>query len=324
MARRRILAVVFAFALVVGCSSHGPDIPDTAGIGGPLDVTDITAPEPTLPVTVLGADGRSVTITDISGIVPLFTNLAETVFELGLGDHVIARDVSTTFDEAADLPLVTRQHEVNAEAILALGPTLVLADEENGPATALDHLRNVGVPVLVIDRPRTIPEGLDVIRTVAKALGVASAGEQLAARTSALIDEVAATAPRWDDPPRVAYLYVRGQVGVSLLGGPRSGPDALIERVGAVDAGTAMGLKDPFTPITPEAMIDAAPEVILVSTSGLESVGGISGLLEMPGVAQTPAAANRRVIAIEDGLLFGFGERTPQALAQLIEGLTGR
>ena len=41
--------------------------------------------------------------------------------------------------------------------------------------------------------------------------------------------------------------------------------------------------------ITSEALVEAAPDVILMTTTGLESVGGIDGLLEIPGIAQTPA-----------------------------------
>ena len=53
----------------------------------------------------------------------------------------------------------------------------------------------------------------------------------------------------------------------------------------------------------------------------VERYGGIDGLVEIPGVAQTPAGQNRRVVTIEDGLLYSFGSRTAVALAALIDGL---
>ena len=80
-----------------------------------------------------------------------------------------------------------------------------------------------------------------------------------------------------------------------------------------------MGLNKAFTPITSEALVEAAPDVILMTTTGLESVGGLDGLVEIPGIAQTPAGKQRRVITEEDGLLFGFGSRTPVALSRLVE-----
>jgi heme transport system substrate-binding protein len=121
--------------------------------------------------------------------------------------------------------------------------------------------------------------------------------------------------------PRVAFLYMRGQAGVYLIGGRGSGADSMIQAAGGVDAGTAMGLDKAFTPITSEALAEAAPNVILMTTTGLDSVGGIDGLVKIPGIAQTPAGKQRRVITEEDGLLFSFGSRTPIALRRLVNKL---
>ena len=97
----------------------------------------------------------------------------------------------------------------------------------------------------------------------------------------------------------------------------------MIEAAGGVDAGVEMGLDRAFTPITSEALVEAAPDVILMTTTGFESVGGMDGLVAIPGVAQTPAGENRRVVTIEDGLLYSFGTRTPEALRELVTGLYG-
>ena len=95
----------------------------------------------------------------------------------------------------------------------------------------------------------------------------------------------------------------------------------MIEHAGGVDAGPALGLTDAFTPITSEAMVEAAPDVLLLTTTGLDSVGGPEGLLSIPGLAQTPAGEEGRVITGEDGLLFNFGSRTPEALMAIVEQL---
>lgn len=100
------------------------------------------------------------------------------------------------------------------------------------------------------------------------------------------------------------------------MGGRGAGSDAMIEAIGAEDAGSALGLKG-FRPLTSEGLINAAPDVILVLSSGLESVGGVDGLLRLPGVAQTPAGQNRRVVDAEDGSLLTFGARTGSAIEAL-------
>ncbi|GIU85869.1 MAG: ABC transporter substrate-binding protein [Acidimicrobiia bacterium] len=321
MRRAGALAAVLAAALAAGACGHAEGSAD----GGVPVTTAPSDPKPTpeLPVTVASADGRDVTVEDVSRIVPLTGSLAEIVFSLGLGDRVVARDVSATFPEARHLPLVTRAHDVSAESLLSQRPTVVLAQTDTGPPEALEQVRRAGVPVVVFELPSGV-EGIGArVRAVAAALGVPGAGDRLAARVRDEIARVQEAIPPDAPAPRVAFLYMRGQAGVYLIGGEGSGADSMIAAAGGIDAGTAAGLDDPFTPITTEALVGAAPDVILMTTTGLESVGGVDGLVEIPGIAQTPAGRDRRVVTVEDGLLYGFGARTPDAIAALIEGLYG-
>jgi iron complex transport system substrate-binding protein len=195
----------------------------------------------------------------------------------------------------------------------------VLVDPTIGPPEALDQIRGAGVPVVVVDEVTTIDGIGGRIEQIARALGVPAAGERLADEAAAEIAAVTATVPDDADTPRIAFLYMRGQAGVYLLAGPGSGADEMIRAAGGEDAGTAIGLDRPFTPITSEALTEAAPDVILMTTTGLDSVGGIEGLVEIPGIAQTPAGREGRVVTVEDGLLYSFGGRTARALELMID-----
>jgi iron complex transport system substrate-binding protein len=275
--------------------------------------------EPALPVTVNSCDGETVVIDDASRIlaVDLYGTLAEIVFSLGLGDHVVGRDASTGFPQAADLPLVTPGgHDMNAEAILELDPTVVLTDASVGPPEVQQQLRDAGIPVVFFDDARDLDRIPSQIRAVAGALGVPEAGEQLVERTSGEIADALALAPAGADPLRIAFLYTRGGM-VQLLAGPGSGADAMIRAIGAVDVGTDIGLDRPFTQITSEALIEAAPDVIIMMTKGLESIGGVDGMLKLPGVAQTPAGEKLRVVDMADSVLLSFGPRTGRTIEAL-------
>ncbi|MGQ0680128.1 MAG: heme/hemin ABC transporter substrate-binding protein [Actinomycetota bacterium] len=290
--------------------------PKPALLGTLAPITE--TPRPVLPVTSTNADGSRVTVADLSRIVPLAGTLAETLFTLGLGNNVVARDITATFKEAEHLPVVTRVHDVSAESVLSLIPTVVLATADTGPPEAMQHIRDAGVPVLVFGVPTSVEQVPDQIVTVASALGLAKEGKALARRTEQQIRQAQSAIPESAEPPKVAFLYMRGQAGVYLIAGPQSGADSMIKAAGARDAGTEMGLSRAFTPLTSEALVKAAPDVILMTTTGLASVGGIEGLVQIAGIAQTPAGRDRRIVTEEDGLLFSFGARTPQALANLI------
>ncbi|MER5494634.1 ABC transporter substrate-binding protein [Streptomyces sp. NPDC002490] len=323
-----VSTLVLALALT-GCGStqdDGGDAPAKARTTTAADRVEplATTPQPRLPATVDSADGRRVEVTDISRIVPLSGSLNEIVFTLGLGDRVVAKDITATFEQAADLPVVTRAHDVSAESVLSLRPTVVLADTTTGPVEAIDQIRDAGVPLVVYETAAGLDDVSTRIEAVAKTLGVPAAGEELTDRTRERIAKVQADVPEpaaEADRPRVAFLYVRGSASVYLLGGRDSGASSLLEAAGAVDAGKESGLDKDFTPITSEALAKAAPDAVLVMTKGLKSVGGVDGLVKIPGVAETPAGMDRRIVSIDDGVMLNYGPRTDQVLQSLVDQL---
>lgn len=267
-----------------------------------------------LPLSACGTQSDAALDTGGPRIVSLTEGLTETVFALGLGDRVVGRDISSTLSDAADLPIVTTDHEVNPEAVLAVRPTIVLADEDSGPQTALDQLREIGIRIEIVPKAVTIEDIVVRLQNVARIFGVEERATRL---TDRIESDLAGIANLPDQDVRVAFLYLRGPAGVYLIGGPGSGPDSIIDAAGGADAGTAIGLTAAFTPLTPEAIVEAAPDIILVTTTGYDSVSGIDGVLGLAGVSQTPAGRNRRIITAEDGLLFSFGPRTPELVRNL-------
>ncbi|MFE9686951.1 hemin ABC transporter substrate-binding protein [Streptomyces sp. NPDC002701] len=327
--RGRVAGALLAVLVVAGCGS-GPASPEgasesaaAAGVGAdrvePLEDT----PEPRLPVTVRSSDGHEVTVEDAERVVPLSGGLSEIVFTLGLGDRVVARDITATFAQAEKLPVVTRNHDVSAESVLSLHPDLVLAEATTGPAEAMEQIRDAGVPVLVVAPARGLDDVGPRIETVARALGVPAAGKELTRRSEKRLAAVREDVPKNTDKPRVAFLYLRGSASVYLIGGRGSGATSLLEAAGAVDAGAESGLEKDFTAITTEALAAAAPDAILVMSKGLESVGGVDGLVKIPGVAQTPAGMDRRVVSVEDGVLLTYGPRTDAVLKSVVGQLYG-
>ncbi|KRA25081.1 hemin receptor [Microbacterium sp. Root61] len=286
-------------------------------------VDDATAPE--LPVTVTDSEDRSVEVTDVDRIlaIDISGTIAATVVGLGLGENLVGRDSSTDFPGTADLPVVTKAgHTLNAEAILELAPTVVLTDTSIGPKEVRQQLRDAGIPIIVVTAERRLDTADDLVHEIAAALGVPSRGaalaERLDAELAAATAEVDAIAPAAEtDRPRMLFLYVRGSANIYYIFGKDSGADSLIEAVDGVDVAGEIGWVG-MKPMTAEALVSAAPDILVMMTDGLASVNGIDGLLErIPALQQTPAGQHRRVVDMADADILSFGPRTAEIVRAL-------
>lgn len=291
--------------------------------------TPATPPVPTLPVTLTDMQGTEVTVTDASRILALdvYGTTTRIVYELGLGANLVGRDASSSFPEVADLPLVTQSgHDLNAEAILALAPTLIITDTSLGPWDVVLQMRDAGIPVVIVDSHRSLDNVSSLIVEVAAAVGLPAEGAALADRVSAEIDakvaEIAAVAPTAPaDKLRIVFLYVRGQAGVYYMFGTDSGADTLVTALGGIDVATEIGWSG-MRPVSDEGLIAAQPDVVLVMSDGLSSAGGAEGLLEsIPALAQTPAGEKRRIIDMDDSEILSFGPGTAGVLDALAVAL---
>lgn len=249
-------------------------------------------------------------------IIALANGSAEIVYALGLGSSLVGRDIASTFPGSDNVPIVTSAHSVSAEKVLAQRPTLVITDARSGPAEAITQIRRAGVEVREVPEAWTLADMPARITALGNVLGVPAAARDLNASDSKAIASVAARA----NGIRVAFLYLRGTSSIYLLGGKGSGADALLQAIGAIDVGAEAGLPA-FTPLTSEALIAAKPDALLVMSKGLASVGGIDGLVALPGIAQTPAGTARRVIAVDDEVLLAFGPRTATLLGSLAKAI---
>lgn len=290
-----------------------------------IPISNVPAEYQTLPVTVKSSDGVEQTVADTSRILALNQNggLAAAVYALGFGCQLVGRDIATGSSGMEDLPLVVvNGTDLNAEAILALQPTVVITDTSIGPYDAQLQLREAGIPVVFV--PIVYTDGVQgvgsQIQQVADALGVPELGETLADRTnreiSGTIQAIGKMAPSDPaDKPRVVFLYVRGK-SIYYWFGEGSGADSLIQSIGATDVAAEVGFEG-MAPTNSEALVEAAPDVIIAMTLGIASAGGLDEMLQLPGIQETPAGKNRRVVDMSDYEVMSFGPQTAQVLAAL-------
>jgi iron complex transport system substrate-binding protein len=245
-------------------------------------------------------------------VVVLANGVAEIIQSLNGQSIIVGRDISSTEDSLADIPIVTSGHQVLPEKVIALKPDLVLIDASTGPKAAIETIRKAGISVVETPESWNLADLPVKVSAVGRAIGAPDQSQQLIEKINQSLKVSTVS-----NKPRVAFLYLRGTSAVYLIGGKGSGADSLLDSIGAVDVGAAQ-LERPFNTLTAESLAALNPDVILVMSKALESVGGVEGLLALPGVAQTNAGKNSAIIDVDDSLLLSFGPRTPslvQALA---------
>jgi iron complex transport system substrate-binding protein len=174
-------------------------------------------------------------------------------------------------------------------------------------------LQAASVPILFVPATATVAGAQAKIRLIAQALGRTTQGELLVQRLSQEMDETTTLVSRQLSTPKVLFIYARGQ-GTMQVAGRDTAAAAMITLAGGINAIEAY---EGYKPLTAEAVVAAAPDVIVLPARGLDSVGGVKGLLTVPGIALTPAGQQRRIVALDDLYLLGFGPRTGRAVRGL-------
>ena len=240
---------------------------------------------------------------------------SETIHALGMADHLAAVDVTSTYpEELGDLPRVGHIRSVSAEGILAMEPDLVILDPREMVPETLAQLEATGVPLLPVVQEFSMEGTRNMVTSIADALGADPARTDSVLNGLSLSDhDLTIQEPR----PSVLFIYARGAGGVTVAGRGTQ-MHAIIELAGGRNA---MAELEGFKPLTPESLVAADPDVILLFDSGLDALQGAEGVLAMPGMAQTEAGRHGRIIAMDGHYLAGFGPRLGHAVRDLNQAL---
>jgi iron complex transport system substrate-binding protein len=240
--------------------------------------------------------------------------ITEIVYALGMGDAVVGVDSSSVYPDAATkLPQVGYARMLSSEGLLSLKPTALIVSDEAGPDSTLDQIKSAGVQVFQLDSRYDVEATINRIKKVAEILGDEQKAVPVVASLRADLENAQRVVAQTMDRPKVLFIYARGG-GVLNVSGTGTAANAMIELAGGVNAVTGY---DGYKPLTAEAAVNANPDVILMTSRGIQEVGGIDGVLAHPGVALTPAAKSRRVAVMDDLYLLGFGPRLGRAVHDL-------
>jgi iron complex transport system substrate-binding protein len=283
--------------LVVGPGCQARPAPAAPPAGTPLVQKGPAPPQ------VVPANTRLVTL---GGAV------SEIVAALGAGKQIVAVDSSSLYPlPLLLLPRVGYQRQVQAEGVLAQKPDAVILTADAGPPAALEQIESAGIPLHRLPSGPTLQDAQARITQAGELLGRSAEARALLATIDRELAE--AKAAQSTPSPRVLFIYARG-MGTLQVAGRDTAPDTMLALAGLTNAAADL---TGFKPLTAEAVAATAADVLVLTTHGLSSIGGSDGALKLPGVAQTKAAAGRRVVAIDDLLLLGMGPRLGEGVLAL-------
>ena len=243
-------------------------------------------------------------------IISLGGDVTEIAYALGAQQQLVAKDSTSTWPAAArSLPDVGYIRQLNAEGILSLRPTIVLASAQAQPSLVLQKVEDSRVRVV------NIPGGNDLsaidkkIVAVADALGKQTEGDALRHAVAAQIAQI----PTQPLGKRVLFILSHGGMN-TMVAGQKTAADGAIQAAGLQNA---MQGFDHYRSMSQEGVIASLPDLVVISADGLKGMGGEAGLWKLPGLAQTPAGRHKQLLVIDDMALLGFGPRTPQAIGAL-------
>lgn len=259
---------------------------------------------------------------DTSRIISVGGAVTEILYQLGLADRIVAVDSTSLHPAAArSKPDVGYMRQLSTEPILALEPTLVLAIEDAGPPEVLAQLKQARVPVVMIS---DIPDPSGVaqkIMQVADVVGAHERGAVLREQVERQLQQVRSAIEKLPARPRVLFLLSVGQGGAPMAAGRNTSAAGIIALAGGVNAIDAF---EGFKPLSPEALVAAAPDFILLTNRSLDLLGGKQGVRTLPELSLSSGVAEERIITMEALLLLGFGPRTGEAALQLAQLLHPR
>lgn len=250
-----------------------------------------------------------------SKIVAIGGSVTEIVYALGEQGRLVGRDSTSVYPpEALKLPDTGYIRALSPEGVLSLGPDLILMLEGAGPPEALATIKAAGMPLVMI------PDGYDEasiarkVEAVGVALGVEAKAHALATNLDAALKT---TIAKSDDPkqPKARVLFILSlQNGRVMAAGTQNHADGIVKLAGGENV---MAGITGYKQVSDEAIIKAAPDVIVMMDGTGGHVADDQTVLTNPAIAATPAGKAKRLVRMDGMYLLGFGPRTAEAVQSL-------
>lgn len=230
----------------------------------------------------------------------------ELLFALDLGDQVVLRDVTSSYPpEVETVPVAGHAGQITVETVLSARPDVVICTSTL-PEAVRKNLAQSGVELLLVPGPDTPELGVELFQTLATRFNADS--RNLAGAYDCLTSDL----------PHVGasaiFLYGSAATSGYMVSGSGTAVHEVIRLAGGMNSAAHL---DGFKPLTPEALLAADPEFVILFDHSFEAAGGVDGLLAIPGMSETRAGKQLQFLHYPGQAMNGFGPRTCAIIREL-------
>ena len=247
-------------------------------------------------------------------IVVIGAGAGEIVSELGFADQVIATDLTSRhLPEYKETSSIGYIRSINAENILSIKPTLIIAEYGTGPKNQLDLLKSSFKKTYVMPTPNSLADVYDRIKYVAKILNIEAKANKVVSNMKIKHKKISEKLKTVKKSPRIMAIMVSSR-GVYV-----AGDNSSFGRVIKMAKGDNVFADVPnYQLVTDEAIINTNPDIILYFNHGADK-NKKQKIYNNTALKTTNAVKNNKVYEVDTYLIVSYGPRTIDAIDFLVK-----
>lgn len=309
----KCFSLLLSSLMLLSFSGCGMKQMASSGEGGGYTVTDATGKAvviPSKPKRILG-NSASIDTMLLSVVTPDKLTAAT--------DADRDPNISYIAEDTKAIPLTVPLTGLSMEIVTEARPDLIVASTYTD-GRELDLYRNLGIPVVVIDGPRSIDQVKEDVRIIAAAAGEKERGENVISQMEQGLSEIDSRLAEEKGKKPVVYLVSQ----MTRYGGPGSMFNELLTRA-RIDNAIALagGVNGQAT--SPELIIKTDPDMLFVSTDRASDTTGAAryrdDFLANPAIASMRAAGH--IVPVEDRYIYSASQNCVWAIKGLANAAYG-
>ena len=237
-------------------------------------------------------------------------SITEIIYLLEEDSRILAVDVTSVYpEEAKDKPNIGYVRNLSAEGIVALSPDLVIGEDDMGPISVIEQLKELNLDVKTIEEKQHANGILEKIRDVAEILNVKEKGKEVIKKelipSVKELNKISALNKKYKNMKCMLILSMDGTSPV--VAGSETTGDSFIKMIGAKNIYSEI---KGWQAVSEESILKYNPDFIILPQRDLHKNSNVSSVITNPIISKTNAHKNNNLI-IDDGMaVLGFGPRT--------------